>query len=149
MNTTAPQIRTPGQSGFSFIEVMIALGILLVGSVSIISLFSIGVWHQTERRLEARVLQVTPEIVTIVTEEVDNAAPGRMPSAIKGRSLSIPGYTVDVKWTAKSFVEDSASASGVFAHSVLKFRGQPVRTLMPIPLTRSTLDPRQGAEDAK
>jgi len=130
------------EAGFSFIEVIIALSILLVGSVSILSLFSIGVFHQTERRIEQRVLQVTPEITTIVQEELDKIPPGRMPTAVKARVLSVRGYTVDVKWTANPLV-DQQFVAGVMAHAILRYRGNAVRTLKPIPVTRSTLDPRQ------
>lgn len=134
--------RVGAQGGFSFIEVIIALSILLVGSVSILSLFSIGVFHQTERRIEQRVQQVTPEIRTIVQEEVDRIPPGHMPKTVKDRDLSIPGYSVDIQWTANTFLGPNATGA-VFAHAVLRFRGNPVRTLKPIALTRSTLDPRQ------
>ena len=136
-----PQSSRSTQSGFSFIEVIIALSILVVGSVSILSLFTIGVHHQTERRIEQRVLQVTPEIKTIVQEELDKVPPGRMPKVVKDRQLSVRGYTVDVKWTGNSLIRANVVA-GVFAHATLKFRASAVRTLKPIPLTRSTLDPR-------
>lgn len=132
----------PRQHGFSFIEVIIALSILLVGSVSILSLFSIGVFHQTERRIEQRVQQVTPEIRTIVQEEVDKIPPGRMPKTVKGRELSLRGYTVDIQWTANRMVGPNATA-GVFAHAVLRYQGNPVRTLKPMALTRSTLNPEK------
>ena len=138
--------RTRTQLGFSFIEVIIALSILLVGSVSILSLFSIGVFHQTERRIEQRVQQVTPEIRTIVQEEVDKIPPGRMPKPIKGRELSLRGYTVDIQWTGNRMVGSTVTA-GVFAHAVLRYRGNPVRTLKPMALTRSTLNPRNPNDD--
>ena len=139
--------RTRTQHGFSFIEVIIALSILLVGSVSILSLFSIGVFHQTERRIEQRVQQVTPEIRTIVQEEVDKIPPGRMPKTIKGRELSLRGYTVDIQWTANRMSASSTVTAGVYAHAVLRYRGNPVRTLMPMAMTRSTLNPRNPNDD--
>ncbi len=135
----SPNRRLSRASGFSFIEVLIALSILLVGSVSIISLFTIGVIHQTERRIEQRVLQVTPEIMTFVQEEVDKAPPGRLPKDVKEHPLSLPGYTVDVRWSGNTMAGESAA--GVFAHARLRYRGNPLRTLKPIARTRSTLDP--------
>ncbi len=134
------------QHGFSFIEVIIALSILLVGSVSILSLFSIGVWHQTERRIEERVQQVKQEIETIVQEEVDKLSPGAMPKTVKERQLTLPGYTVNIQWSANPALPQGVN-SGVFAHAVLRFRGNPVRTLKPIPVTRSTLNPRPKNDD--
>ena len=49
-------------AGFTFIEVLIALSILVVGSVSILALFTLGVDAQVRRRVEARQAQVRPEI---------------------------------------------------------------------------------------
>ena len=128
------------QSGFSFIEVLIALGILLVGSVSILSLFTIGVHHQVERRIEKRLQQVRPEVLAIAQEIVDQGDPLALVDESKVQTKGIPlsqrGYTVDLRFSANPF-----HGQGLLAHAVIKFRGDPVRVLRPIPVFRSTLTP--------
>ncbi len=113
--TIAPNtVTTQGQRGFSFLEVLIAMSILIVGSVSILSLFVIGVHHQVERRIEKRLEEVRPEVMTIVQEAVDNLGPDAKlgDGAVKGRELSKRGYTVNVRWTANPF-----GGPGWFAHA--------------------------------
>ena len=131
------------QQGFSFIEVLIALSILLVGSVSILSLFAIGVHHQVERRIEKRLQQVRPEILAIAQDVVDQGDPLKLPNersdATKAIPLSQPGYTVDLRFSANPF-----HGQGLLAHAVIKFRGEPVRVLRPIPVFRSTLTPKKA-----
>ena len=129
------------QRGFSFIEVLIALSILLVGSVSILSLFAIGVHHQVERRIEKRLQQVRPEVLAIAQDAVDESDPLKLPNEDKAKSyeLSQPGYAVDLRFSANPF-----HGQGVLAHAVIKFRGEPVRVLRPIPVFRSTLTPKKS-----
>ena len=86
-------------AGFTFIEVLIALSILVVGSVSILALFTLGVDAQVRRRVEARQAQVRPEIEAILQAAVDGTKPGGVPEAIRARPLSVPGYALDVDWT--------------------------------------------------
>lgn len=128
------------QHGFSFIEVLIALSILLVGSVSILSLFAIGVHHQVERRIEKRLQQVRPEILAISQDIVDQSDPLKLPDEKGEKTTGIPlsqvGYTVDLRFSASPF-----HGQGVLAHAVIKFRGEPVRVLDPIPVFRTTLTP--------
>ena len=137
--------RRTRQSGFSFIEVLIALAILLVGSVSILSLFAIGVHHQVERRIEKRLQQVRPEVLAIAQDIVDKSDPHKLPDEKKlqttGIALSQPGYTVDMRFSANPF-----HGQGLLAHAVIKFRGEPVRVLKPIPVFRSTLTPRKDRD---
>ena len=76
-------------SGFSFIEVLIALSILLVGSVSILSLFMIGVHHQVERRIEKRLQQVRPEVLAIAQDIVDQSDPLKLPNEKNSKTLAI------------------------------------------------------------
>ncbi len=131
---------THAQRGFSFLEVLIAMSILIVGSVSILSLFVIGVHNQVERRIEKRLEEVRPEVMTIVQEAVDTLASDAKltENTVKGRPLSKRGYTVDVRWTPNPF-----GGPGWFAHAVILFRDEPVATLKPIPVTRSTLNPNK------
>lgn len=122
--------------GFSFIEVMIAMAILVIGAVSILALFSVGVHHQVQRRVEERVAKLRPEVETFVQQAVDTAPLGEKPKNLKETPLSQPGYTMDVVWTAKTH------GSGYNATVTIRAGGAPMKTLGPLPVTRSTLDPR-------
>lgn len=131
-----PVSRARRASGFTFIEVLMALGILVVGSVSILALFTLGVEAQTRRRVEARQAQVRPEIDAILQAAVDGAKPGNPPQPLVGVGLSVPGYTLDVEWT----VDEGPSQTPV-AFPFLVYRGQRVRALGPHPVQRSLFDP--------
>lgn len=130
--------RARRQAGFTFIEVIIALGILVVGSVSVLALFAIGVNHQIQRRIDARLEQVRPEIRGVIQSAVDQAAPGGVPEAIQAHKLSRPGYALRVSWGADPF-----GGTTVVAHAKLVYRGEVVRVIPPIPVQRATLDPRR------
>ena len=123
-------------AGFTFIEVLIALSILVVGSVSILALFTLGVDAQVRRRVEARQAQVRPEIEAILQAAVDGTKPGGVPEAIRARPLSVPGYALDVDWTVHN-----GPAQTPVAFPFLLYRGQRVRPLGPHPIHRTLLDP--------
>jgi type II secretory pathway pseudopilin PulG len=130
----------PGAAGFSFIEVLIAMGVLIVGSVSVLGLFAIGVNRMVQRRVDARLEQVRPEIDSILQAEVDRMKPGELPQPItpeKPHPLSRRGYALAVNWRPSPW-----RTPGVMAHAYLLYQGQKVRTLV-IPLRRSYLDPRE------
>lgn len=126
------------EAGFSFIEVIIAMGILIVGSVSVLGLFTIGVNRMVKRRVDARLVKVMPEIESILQTAVDQTAPGDDPANIpsdKAIPLSRRGYKLAVEWTANPF-----KTPGFWANAQLIFDGTVVRRLQ-IPITRSFLDP--------
>ena len=129
--------RCQAQHGFTFLEVMISLTMLLVGSVAIMSLFAIGAKEAVKRKVTARLDQVRPEVHSIVQDALDSVKTGEMPPRIKGQELSRRGYTLDVE-----FVPSVYGGPRVVAYAVILFRDRPVRVLPPIPLSRSTLDPR-------
>ncbi len=122
--------------GFTFIEVLIALSILVVGSVSVLALFTLGVEAQSRRRIDARQAQVRPEIDAILQAAVDSAAPGRPLEAIRGFALSATGYSLDVDW-----VVDEGPSKTPIAIPFLVYRGVRVRALGPHPIQRSLLQP--------
>jgi hypothetical protein len=128
---------TSRQAGFSFIEVLFAFGILLVGSVAILSLFALGASEMVQRRIDRRVSQVWREVLVIAQDAVDRQDPGKAPEAIKAMPLSQPDLTVDV-----DFQPSPHGGPRWDALAVIRLRGQPVRALPPIPVARSTLDPR-------
>lgn len=129
--------RLPSQTGFSFLEVLIALSVLLVGSVAIMSLFAIGAREAVDRKIEARLAQVRPEVQVIVQDALDAVDSGKRPESIRERELSRPDYTLNVDFQPSPF-----GGPRWVAHAVILFRGDPIRVLPPIPLLRSTLDPR-------
>jgi prepilin-type N-terminal cleavage/methylation domain-containing protein len=136
---TQRHVRThlPGQAGFSFLEVLIALSVLLVGSVAILSLFAVGAREAVDRKIEARLAQVRPEVQVIVQDALDAVDSGKRPASIRELDLSKRDYTLNVDFQPSPF-----GGPRWVAHAVILFRGAPVRVLPPIPLLRSTLDPR-------
>ena len=154
--STPPVPATQAAAGFSFIEVLIALSILLVGSLSILSLFAVGVDHMVQRRIEQRTLTAIPEVRTIVQELVDQGPPrGGPPKDVKDYPLSLPGYTVDIRFSTKVLQggpdETGASSQvnlpGINAIATLKNQGRALRVLTPFSVVRSTLEPKAEGED--
>jgi len=126
------------QAGFSFLEVLIALSVLLVGSVAILSLFAIGAREAVDRKVEARLAQVRPEVQVVVQDALDSRERGKRPANIRDYELSRPDYTLNVDFQLSPFGGDERW----MAHAVIMWRGDPVRVLPPIPLLPSTYDPR-------
>jgi hypothetical protein len=125
-------------AGFSFIEVLIAMGVLIVGSVSVLGLFTLGVNRMVARRIEARFQQVRPEIDAYLQERVDQAKPGDLPAPIKREEavpLSRRGYALACTFKRSPF----DGAPGYLAVAELLFRGAPVRREL-IVLRRSYLN---------
>ncbi|MFV1959264.1 MAG: hypothetical protein ACC662_07610, partial [Planctomycetota bacterium] len=106
-------------------------------SVAILSLFAIGAQQMMERRIDARLAQVRPEVESIVQDAYDAQKAGALPPRITDQALSQPDFSLDVDFTASPFGGDRAVAL-----AVIEFRGEPVRVLPPIFLTRSTLSPQ-------
>lgn len=123
--------------GFSFLEVLIALSVLLVGSVAILSLFAVGASESVQRKIDSRLAQVRPEVQEIVQDALDAQPSGALPSKIKDRPLSRRDYSLNAEFLPSPF-----GGPRVVAHAVILFRGRPVRVLPPIMLSHSTLDPR-------
>lgn len=140
------------QKGFTFIEVLLALSILVVGSTSILALFLLGVDAQVRRRIDARELQVRPEVQAILQAAVNAARPGQSPAALDDVPLSVPGYGVDVVWQS---VAEWAAAGGrrgadvaaarrsdtFIAQPFITLRGDRVKALGPHVVSRTVFDP--------
>lgn len=125
--------------GFTLLEVLIALGLLLVGGVSILSVFTLAVVHKVERRMETKLDLLRPEARTLAQQAVDKAAAGKSPEALKDVPMSEPGFSVTITFTP-SQNEDPSSV----AHARIAYRGQDLARgrLPPMWLYRSTLDPK-------
>ena len=128
--------RRRAEHGFSFIEVIMALGILVMGSVSVLVLFAMGVNAQVRRRIDEREKQVRPEITEILQRAVEDARPGQAPKPIRNQELSQPGYALDVDWKMDPF-----GGNTPVAYAYLTYRGQRVKGVGPMPVVRSTVDP--------
>jgi hypothetical protein len=133
--------RVRAASGFSFLEVMVALSMLLVGCLAILPLFAIGAQHLSARRLETQIRRLRPEVLVLVQQEVDRH--GGLPRDIRagGRKtypLSLPGYDVIVDWAVSPFDELGA---GVVALAAIRRDGNVEHVLKPIALVRSMFDP--------
>jgi hypothetical protein len=128
-----------GARGFTLLEVLLALGLLLVGGVSILSVFTLAVVHKVERRMETKLDLLRPEARTLAQQAIDKAAPGRPPEALKDVSMSEPGFSVTITFTP-SQNEDPAQV----AHARIAYRGKDLQRgrLPPMWLYRSTLDPK-------
>ena len=113
-------------SGFSFLEVLMALSMLLVGSVAILSLFAIGAQHMVQRKIDARLTQVRPEVQVIVQQALDGKKPGEAPEKITDLELPQRDFSLDVEFQPSPFGGDR-----YVALAVISFRGSPVRVLLP------------------
>jgi Tfp pilus assembly protein PilV len=136
-------LRAEGQQGFSFLEVLLAMSILLLGGVAVMALFALVVDSLVQRQIKPRLEQVRTEVQTMAQEAVDLKPPGALPAPIPSaaneppKNLSLPGFGVRIEFT-----RSTATSTGVLAKSVVYFQGRPVATIPPIPLVRSTVDPR-------
>ena len=113
-----------------------ALGILVVGSVSILSLFTLGVGHQMRRRAVAREVQVRPEVDAILQTAVDNAKPDAPLANLKGVPLSVAGYALDVDW---AWYDDTLTVRTPVAQSYLVQDGVRIRYLGAQPVFRTVM----------
>lgn len=132
--------RARSEGGFSFMEVLISMGILVTGSVLVLGLFTIGVNRMVQRKVEARLIKVRPEIDSILQSEVDAARPDKGPANVTRENaipLSRRGYAVAVTWKGSPW-----GGPQYWAQVELLFDGTPVR-LFSVPVTRSFLDPSE------
>ena len=144
LTVPASRARARSEGGFSFIEVIMALAILVMGSVSVLVLFTMGVSAQVRRRIDERERQVRPEIAVILHDAVEEARPGQSPKPIRGQALSQPGYALDVDWKMDPF-----DGTTPVAYAYLTYRGQRVKGVGPKPVVRSTIDPSLFGEVKK
>lgn len=136
-------VTSRAESGFSFMEVLIAMSILVVGSVSVLGLFTIGVNRMVQRRVDARLIKVRPEIDSILQSRVDATHPDKMPANITKENavpLSRRGYALAVAWKENPF-----QGPQYWAQVELLYQGKPVR-LLTMPVTRSFLNSKSFEE---
>jgi hypothetical protein len=137
----APGLLVPRrrEAGFTFVEVMIALSILLVGSIAILGLFAVGVTHLVDRELLARVEKVRPEVRVILQAMVD-AAPSGVTPPTRPVSDPIPlserNLALAVSWRPAP-----GTSTSFQAQAVILLQGAPVHTLPPMAFTPSVWKP--------
>jgi prepilin-type N-terminal cleavage/methylation domain-containing protein len=166
------------ERGFSFIEVIIAMSVLVVGSVAVLGLFALGVNRMVERRVAVRTEQMRPEIGSILQAAVDLAGERGLPEPItreKPHPLSRRGYALAATWHPNPFEPGEGEKDetkdgkggrsrgssgdeqksgedkpwpGVVAHAELLYQGQRVNMLI-IPFRRSFLAPYELEDMAK
>jgi hypothetical protein len=127
-----------GARGFSFLEVMIALAMLLVGCLAILPMFAIGAQHLSQRRLATDLRRLKPEVLVLVQQEVDRSGGIPRNMGTQGRStypLSIRGYDVLVEWSPSPF-----EGPGVVALAAIRREGRVEHVLKPIAVLRSMFD---------
>jgi prepilin-type N-terminal cleavage/methylation domain-containing protein len=113
-------------AGFTFIEVLMAMSVLVVGSISVLGLFTIGVDRMVQRRVEARFQQVRPEIESILQSRVDATKPGDPVKPIpvaEAVPLSRAGYALACQFLPSPF----DGAPGILASVSLLYHGAPVK----------------------
>lgn len=142
----APSRPAGPRAGFSFVEVMVALSMLLVGCLAVLPLFALGVQNLAQRRLATDLRRVRPEVRVLVQQEVDRS--GGMPKDLGGRStkaypLSLRDYDVVIEWIPSPF-----EGPGIWALASIRREGAIVATLPPIPARRSLFDPAAFAPAA-
>jgi type II secretory pathway pseudopilin PulG len=126
------------QAGFTFIEVLMALSMLLVGSVAILALFAVGTRSLVQRQVDAKINQVKREALLILQGAFDGAEGGGLPEKIEGHELSASDFTLDATFVPSQFGGDRAVAL-----AVVRYQGTPVRSFF-VPLVRSVLVPESG-----
>ena len=101
-------------------------------------MFAIGAQHAVQRKIDARLAEVRPEVISIVQDTLDQLKPtDPAPSGAIVKELSQRDYSLSFTLKPSPF-----GGPRWVAHATILFREEPVRVLPPIPLSRSTLDPR-------
>lgn len=140
MTAAAPTAVVPSRArgGFTLLEVLIAMGLLLVGGVSILAVFTLAVAHRVERDVEAKLDLVRPEARVMAQEAVDRADKNLPPAAITNAPTSQLGFTVTI-----AFEKSPNGDPAWVAKARILYRGQEFTqgVLPPMFLTRNVFDP--------
>lgn len=137
----APHLPTPPAPrparGFTLLEVLIAMGLLLVGGVSILAVFTLAVAHRVERDVEAKLDLVRPEVREMAQAAVDRADKRLAPVALKDVPTSQAGFTVSITFTKSPNQDPTWVALARIAYRGREF---PQGVLPPIFLSRNVFE---------
>ena len=126
MSSTAYH-RAPAQSGFTLIEVIVALGVLLVGMTGIFSLFSTALNLQKEATERMDVALTLPAILTEVEEALAARLEGesqQSASALNGAVLEVPGNPIYRYRVQVEPIPDDPDGRGFFCRIEILARSQ-------------------------
>jgi prepilin-type N-terminal cleavage/methylation domain-containing protein len=132
----------PARGGFTLLEVMIAMALLLVGGVSILAVFTLAVEHRIMRDVEAKLDLVRPEAVAMAQEALDTAKPNEPPAAIVQRPSAQPQFAVSARFAPSPVKDDEAWVALIS----ISYRGSPLPNrqgeIKPVWLRRSFVEER-------
>jgi prepilin-type N-terminal cleavage/methylation domain-containing protein len=123
-SAAASGARAPRRAGgFTLLEVMIAMALLLIGGVSVLAVFTLAVTHRIERDVEARLDLVRLEALSMAQQAVDSAKPNETPAAIVNQqSPSQPAFSVSTRFVRSPNRDDPAWV----ALAKISYRGTPI-----------------------
>lgn len=81
--------------GFTLLEVMIAMSLLLVGGVSVLAVFTLAVGHQVASAVERRLDLVVPQVAEMAQRAVNEAKDGAPAPIVKAPTSQL-GFTVSI-----------------------------------------------------
>jgi prepilin-type N-terminal cleavage/methylation domain-containing protein len=132
----------PRARGFTLIEVMIALAMLLVGGVGILAVFAVAAAHVVESKVAEKMGQARFEAEAMAQAAVDAMTPGATaPAPVRDAPTSVPGYSVSIDFAA------SPNGDPTWVARIrVSYRGKPTAQglLPPRFVTPSSLDPERG-----
>jgi prepilin-type N-terminal cleavage/methylation domain-containing protein len=116
-------MKRPTSSGFTLLEVMIAMSILALGATSILSVFVAAVSFQTQRVEDNRLTEEKPIPPKIVVDLTDAAtAETSTDPMIREASEKFPGFRYEILFEEDQF---SVAGSSVVAHiRIFRLSGQ-------------------------
>src|SRR5512141_497518 len=86
--------RRAGRRGFTLLEVLFAMALLLIGGVCVMSVFTLALVHGVERAVTAKLDLLRPEALTLAQQAVDAAGAGtaKAPQPIRDQEMSQAGF---------------------------------------------------------
>jgi prepilin-type N-terminal cleavage/methylation domain-containing protein len=147
MCAAADRAPVPGPAaraaGFTLIEVMIALAMLLVGGVGILAVFAVAAAHVVESKVAEKMGEVRFEAEAMAQAAVDSMdRDAKAPAPIRERASSVPGYAVSI-----DFAPSPNGDPSYVARIRISYRGKPTAQglLPPRFVTPSSIDPERRA----
>jgi prepilin-type N-terminal cleavage/methylation domain-containing protein len=127
----------PRRQGFTLLEVMIAMALLLVGGISILSVFTLAIAHRVGRDVDAELAQVRDQVRAMAQAQVDAAPKGKPPEPLVDAPTAQTGFTVTIR-----FVPSPNGDASWVAQVRIAYRGVELRegTVPPMFLRRNVYE---------